>query len=351
MSVWRVVTLLAICVLATGCAETRMDDLRDCSKFGIGYGLGLGVEASLGGIGNPSLGVMATTGKWGTESRDVAGFWMDEESFWPFSSWMLAMMESTWATSQPKRYFAPYGRGMNESLRSPSWLEIRRMRTALLASGKHDRPQAAWTKVVTDFEVGGVLLIPTVRVGLNPLEIVDFALGYAGVDFMDDDVKKTRLRIGPNDAFVIRESDVWDIRIEKYEPMHYAEIKVTPKMGPEFILAARFVCDTPDMGNFDTTEKLKKTVELAAEPYLDRSVEEKIELRDYWHNGSTMWTATVVDKAYVGRRTLVAGEFRCITLGIVRLSRDSVLEFTLMEKEISTSGMESYVLSFVRGPT
>ncbi len=41
-----------------------------------------------------------------------------------------------------------------------------------------------------DFEAGATLGIVSARAGINPLEIIDFLLGFVGVDIAKDDPEK-----------------------------------------------------------------------------------------------------------------------------------------------------------------
>lgn len=43
---------------------------------------------------------------------------------------------------------------------------------------------------ITDLEVGGTLGVVSAKVGINPLEILDFLLGCVGVDIAKDDPEK-----------------------------------------------------------------------------------------------------------------------------------------------------------------
>jgi hypothetical protein len=43
---------------------------------------------------------------------------------------------------------------------------------------------------LTDIEVGSTIGVVTLRVGVNPLEILDFLLGFIGLDIANDDPKK-----------------------------------------------------------------------------------------------------------------------------------------------------------------
>ena len=50
---------------------------------------------------------------------------------------------------------------------------------------------------VTDRRIGGTLLIVSGHMGVNPLEIVDFTLGFAGLDIAGDDLEPSQETIPP----------------------------------------------------------------------------------------------------------------------------------------------------------
>jgi hypothetical protein len=197
MMMKRISTVVLLCLVAlglNGCATGRISDLRDCGRVSVGYGLGLGAEANLGIVGNPSLGIMANKAMFGFEDRGCAGMWAETESFFPASSVIGAMMRGM-SDGGPSSdtSLAPYGRQIQmntrggKSLPRDQWITHSRERNFLVGLPTHDRPARTVFRTATDIEVGGTLGFVSVRVGINPLEILDFALGFVGFDIAGDD--------------------------------------------------------------------------------------------------------------------------------------------------------------------
>ncbi len=177
-----------------GCATGRLSDLRDCGRVSVGYGLGLGAEASLGIVGNPSIGIMANKAMFGFEDRGCAGMWTETESFFPASSVIGAMMRGM-SDGGPSSdtSFAPYGRQIQMNTRGgrylppDQWITHTRERNFLIGLPTHDRPARNVFRTATDIEVGVALGFVSARIGINPLEILDFVLGCVGFDIAGDD--------------------------------------------------------------------------------------------------------------------------------------------------------------------
>lgn len=187
--------LLIIAVVAlsiSGCATGRVGDLRDCGRLSVGYGLGLGVEVSLGAIGNPSVGVMSTKAMYGWESRDLVGMWTETETYWPVSSVLAVLMAgmSDGPSGLPYPYFAPYGRHINTGRHGENMRENSRIRNFFFGTGRYDTPAISVFRSATDIEFGATLVFLSARVGINPLEILDYVLGFFGLDIAKDDMKK-----------------------------------------------------------------------------------------------------------------------------------------------------------------
>jgi hypothetical protein len=177
--------LLATCL--GGCASGRLQDLRDCGRVSIGYGLGIGVEAGLGIVGNPSLGAGSDKIMFGFENRGLAGSWSEGELFWPRS---VHLFEDE--TNAEFHVFAPYARQIGSGPFGPSLrYPIKRYRNLVFAPSN----TAVWDPVsrfqsMTDWEIGATLGVVSFRFGVNPLEVLDFVLGFVGLDIGRDDPKK-----------------------------------------------------------------------------------------------------------------------------------------------------------------
>lgn len=174
--------LLALTVVAAvGCTTDRMADLRDCGRLSAGVGYGLGAEVGLGIIGNPSIGIIAMKACVGTEDRDRFGVWDEGEMFWPASS-VFNVLEDMYAAGPRSTPFMPYKR-----THIPTSEEFERQRSILIATNSRDKPAKPLFRCITDFEASVTLVCVGVRVGINPLEILDFLLGFVGIDLTGDD--------------------------------------------------------------------------------------------------------------------------------------------------------------------
>ncbi len=194
-------SLGAIALFALGCAPGRMADLQDSVSLSLGAGVGIAADAKVGMITHPSLGSVTASAMLGSDSRDVAGSFYQVSSSFPHSMF--------WAHKEG----LPSGQVMN----STGWraaFEVKEFTAAFVAIG---HPTANTTDIVsgmvegveaegtldegrwlplppemsfheaTDFQAGATLLLVSVRAGLNPLELLDFLLGFVGVDIAGDD--------------------------------------------------------------------------------------------------------------------------------------------------------------------
>ena len=193
MTRWGYLTLL-LAAFAAGCAPGRMDDLADCGKASVGVGPGVEAHAKAGFLTHPSIGVASVTWRAGHEGRELTGTWGESRCVWPVSAFLYTGMLET-----PK--------GLNVSFLAGGSAEDRISRTAekyadvgyllpLLAyagvcakEDKFSHPLAF--RQATDLQLGGTVLLVSARVGVNPLEIVDFSAGLVGLDPAGDDPEPT----------------------------------------------------------------------------------------------------------------------------------------------------------------
>ena len=192
-----------------GCAPGRIADLRDSGRLGLGVGPGLSVDAKLGDLTHPALGLFGASAMWGWESREIEGFWYEGKVSDPFAIYWY------WRTDQPPRcaLISSGWRGTWESLgfldalddlaepvdriglpETDTLHEGEILRGHLYVSrwlpfpGCEDAVTPLFTfRTATDLQVGAQLLLVDARVGFNPLEFVDFLLGFVGIDLAGDD--------------------------------------------------------------------------------------------------------------------------------------------------------------------
>ena len=163
-----------------------------------------------------------------------------------------------------------------------------------------------------------------------------------------------KMQMSLEDSFVIAGPRSWNLEVEKELPLRFADIKVTPKKGEDFNMMLYFKCDTSDLSQFDTPEKIRRSVEKSSEQYLPGILEKKIKLQKV-PKPSTYGFYTILTDAEVAKKSEPApGEFRYMTRGMVRLSKDSALGFSIMSNSTSSKTYQrllDYVYSFVKPGT
>ena len=204
-----VLSLVAIVLtLAVGCAPGRMADLRDSARLSAGLGFGLSVDAKAGALTHPSFGVVAASAMLGYDSRDVYGEFYEVRTSMPYSidwdrkegaSWPDAINGTGWrAAFEAHQYheaiaaiWQPAGQDRPEvmvaevegveldgTIGTGRWFPI---------PAKGDKEPLLTFNNATDFQVGAILLLFSARAGLNPLEFLDFLLGFVSIDIANDD--------------------------------------------------------------------------------------------------------------------------------------------------------------------
>jgi len=163
---------------------------------------------------------------------------------------------------------------------------------------------------------------------------------------MADTPQEIRMSLG--DSFRLEVPSDWKIEVERYLPLRFADVKLTPLRGYDFSMMLYFKCDTKDLAMFDTPEKIAESVKKSSESYLPHLIEKEIRLEPIPVK-STYGFYTILTDAEVARKsTYKSGEFKYLTRGMVRLSKDSALGFSLMTNDIDS---ESYtrLLQYVYG--
>jgi hypothetical protein len=201
----------ALLLVVAGCAPGRFADLRDTGGASVGIGLGLSADAKLGDLTHPSLGLFGSGAMLGWESRDIEGLFYEARISEPYAtfwfrrngfSWGDALNDSGFRGSFEVRSFEVAidavsdgvddqppedlgvvweGEVLKGKLSAGRWLPI---------PGRADEasPLGAFS-TISDLQVGATLLILQARLGVNPLEILDFLLGFVGLDIANDDVE------------------------------------------------------------------------------------------------------------------------------------------------------------------
>jgi hypothetical protein len=197
---------LSACAIAPG----RIADLRDVGGASIGSGKGLSVDATLGALSQPSIGLYgAKTVAFGVDGREVQGYIAESRVSLPYSflyarrngaGFFEALNFTGWhasfAVSALQRGFeevdkplvprAPRefdrvidGRRYGGAVTGGRWLPLPS------AADRYSRPLRF--RDLTQLEAGAHVAIFAVRAAFNPLELADFLLGFTGVDIGRDD--------------------------------------------------------------------------------------------------------------------------------------------------------------------
>jgi hypothetical protein len=214
----RTTGLVAILALSTAAcapgsgrfARERLLDLSEIASFSVGSGKGLAVDASLGALSQPSLGLYgAKTVAYGLMDRDVRGFIAESSVSAPyafryaresgagffealnFSGWRAAysvgrLQRGFEEVDKPLSPVAPRefgetidGRRYGGEIVGGRWLP-------LPSAADRFSPRFGFGQL-TEFGLGVHVAIFAARVGVNPLELVDFILGFARIDIAGDD--------------------------------------------------------------------------------------------------------------------------------------------------------------------
>jgi len=208
LTLLRPILASSLMLFLTACAPGRFADLKDTARLSIGGGLGLSLDAQLGALSHPSFGLNASEAGFGLDSResDVC-FYVARVSFpqsiaaaradgagilealnstgWRVSYKVTSVQRGLEEVDTPLDRIPPAefqqtinGHTYGGDERTGHWLPI---------PGPNDVGPYFTFHSLTDFNVGGMVGPFSARVGINPLEFVDFLLGFAGLDIAGDD--------------------------------------------------------------------------------------------------------------------------------------------------------------------
>lgn len=159
------------------------------------------------------------------------------------------------------------------------------------------------------------------------------------------------LRMSLSDVYRVEETADWSIQVEKLLTLRFADVKITPKRGYDFNMKLFFKCDTPDLAQFDTPEKIATSVRTSSAPYLPYIEEKEIVLRPAPVEPMYGFLTILTDAEEARKKTHAPGQFKYMTRGMVRLSKDTALGFSLMTNDTDSQEYKKlldYVYSFVR---
>ena len=150
-----------------------------------------------------------------------------------------------------------------------------------------------------------------------------------------------------NDTFILSETKDYRIEVKRYLALRFADIQVLPKRGSRFNLMLYFKSDTEDLAQFNTPQKIAASIKRSSEEYLPYIVEKKITIKDLYPRKYFGSYTVLTDKRLSKVKTVPPNEFRYLGRGMLRVSRDSVVGFSLMTNDMKL--LESRkVLAFIQ---
>jgi len=156
------------------------------------------------------------------------------------------------------------------------------------------------------------------------------------------------LTMSLDDKFKISDVANWNIKVERELTLRFADVSVVSSKGYDFNLKLYFKCDTKDLAQFDTPEKMKRSVYVSTEKYLPYCVENKVELKELKCKRFGYIT-TITDSELAKKKEIPKDEYLYMTRGFYRVSKDSALGFSVMSNDIDSAGFQKvidYILSF-----
>ena len=159
------------------------------------------------------------------------------------------------------------------------------------------------------------------------------------------------IRLSLDDRFRLAPSDRWDIDVQRELTLRFADVHVAPKTGRDFDLMLFFKCDTPDLAVFDTPEKMERSLLKSSESYRPHVRETVFEPKRLDVGGRYGFLLVLTDAKLADLDVVPEGEFKYLVRGMVRLSDDSALGFSLMTNERDTPLVDEllgYAFGFVK---
>lgn len=159
------------------------------------------------------------------------------------------------------------------------------------------------------------------------------------------------IRMSLDDRFRLAPSDRWDVSVERELSLRFADVHVVPKTGRTFDLMLYFKCDTPDLARYDTPEKMERSLLESSEFYRPHVLETVFEPKRLDVGGRYGFLLVLTDAQLADLDVVPEGQFKYLLRGMVRLSDDSALGFSLMANERDTPLVDEllgYAFGFVK---
>lgn len=157
-----------------------------------------------------------------------------------------------------------------------------------------------------------------------------------------------------DDTFEISPRPGWTLEPWGYLPLRFGVV-VIRDADETFSLKLTFLCDTPDLAQADSPEKMKQwLLDNYADVYYADSLEKQthvpLHVQSFAPGGRYGCLIRLTDKRFADIPP-PPGEWKMATFGIVRLSADSALAFELLTNSCDDSAYGSvldYIGSFVK---
>jgi hypothetical protein len=187
---------------------------------------------------------------------------------------------------------------------------------------------------------------------MRKLTVVIFAILCFAVSYASD-FNVIKPKIDLSHEFIVKETENYSIELIKELPLRFSNILVKPKKTYKFSMMLYFICDTPDLSEFDTPEKMETKFRKSSRKYLPYSKENEMNITPLNWNGRYGFKTVFTDKNYDELSKVPDGEFRYITRGMVRISNNTALGFSIMSNDLNSTNYEDllkYVKGFVINP-
>lgn len=165
--------------------------------------------------------------------------------------------------------------------------------------------------------------------------------------------KKEELQMSMADKFEVGDTKDWKVKFGPYLPLRFANVMVRPKKDTSFMARLNFLCDTPDLAKVDTPKKMEGFVRMLGKRALSQSAEKKLTLKKISEKGQYGFYTMLTDAKFVDTKPseMPEGEHKYVVFGMVRLSKDSALMFTITTNDMDSKeskALMKYILGFVK---
>lgn len=118
-----------------------------------------------------------------------------------------------------------------------------------------------------------------------------------------------KLQMSLDDEYTVQDTEKWTVSVQRYMPLRLAEVEVSPKQQESFSLMLYFKCDTKDLAQYDTPEKMRKSVTASSKKYLGFTVEKEIKVEEIHNKGWYGFKTKLTDAKLAAKKSIPTGEF------------------------------------------